>query len=184
MIEGQYLDICFESRLEITVDDYLDMISRKTGALIGCSLELGALFGGASDTSIDCFHNCGYKLGLAFQIRDDMLGVWGDPKLTGKPLGSDIRRKKKSMPVVYVFQHAKGSQRTELEDIYKNKEIGDADTDRVLSIMKDLGSEEYAWKMARRFREDALADIQSVSLAQSDRQLFLEVADFLVERNY
>ncbi len=184
MIEGQYLDICFESRVDITVDDYLDMISRKTGALIGCSLELGALYGGASDASIDCLHSCGYKLGLAFQIRDDMLGVWGDPRLTGKPLASDIRRKKKSMPVVYVFQHAKGSQRSELETIYKNKEIGDPDVEKVLAIMNSLGAEEYAWRMARRYREEALADLQSISLSQSDRKLFIEVADFLVERNY
>jgi len=184
MIEGQYLDICFETRMDITVDDYLDMISKKTGALLGCSLELGALYGGAADTSIEHWHSCGYKLGLAFQIRDDMLGIWGDPKLTGKPLSSDIRRKKKSMPVVYVFQHAKDSQRAELETIYKNRKIGDSDTERVLSIMDELGAQEYTWEMAQRYREEALADLKSLAFSQPDRQLFIEMADFLIERNY
>lgn len=184
MIEGQYLDISYESSLDITVDNYLDMISRKTGALIGCSLEMGALYGGAEDNLISCFHSCGCKLGLAFQIRDDMLGVWGDSRLTGKPLASDIRRKKKSLPVVYVFQNAKGQQRTELETIYRNAEVGDTEVSRVLDIMNNLGAQDYSWRMARRYREEALADLKHLSLSQSDQHLFAEVANFLVERNY
>ena len=184
MIEGQYLDISYENSLDITVDNYLYMISRKTGALIGCSLEMGALYGGANDTLVSCFHSCGCKLGLAFQIRDDMLGVWGDPKLVGKPLASDIRRKKKSLPVVYVFQHAKGQQRAELEAIYRNAEVGDTEVNRVLDIMNSLGAQDYSWHMARRYRGEALAELKALSLSQADQHLFAEVADFLVERNY
>ena len=184
MIEGQFLDISYESSLDITVDDYLDMISRKTGALIGCSLEMGALYGGADDTLISCFYRCGCKLGLAFQIRDDMLGVWGDPKLTGKPLANDIRRKKKSMPVVYVFQHAEGSQRIDLKTIYRKPEIGDSEVDRVLDIMNSLRARDYTCDMARRYREEALAELKGLSLSQADQNLFTEVANFLVERNY
>lgn len=113
-----------------------------------------------------------------------MLGVWGDPKLTGKPLASDIRRKKKSLPAVYVFQHAKGSQRAELEAIYRNAEIGDSEVNRVLDIMNSLGTQDYAWHMARRYLEEALAELKVLSLSQSDQYSFEEVANFLVERDY
>jgi geranylgeranyl diphosphate synthase type I len=184
MIEGQYLDISYENRLDITVDAYLDMISKKTGALIGCSLELGALLGGADDALTSRFHSCGCKLGLAFQIRDDMLGIWGDPRLTGKPLASDIRRKKKSLPVVYVFQQARGRQCAKLEDIYRSTEVGDSEVNKVLAIMDELKAQDYVWQMARCYQQEALADMKALSFSQTDRHLFTEVADFLVERNY
>jgi len=184
MIEGQYLDISYESRLDITVAAYLDMISKKTGALIGCSLEMGALVGGADDTVTSRFHSCGSKLGLAFQIRDDMLGIWGDPRLVGKPLASDIRRKKKSLPVVYALQQAKGRQRAELGKIYRSTDVGDSEVNQVLAIMDKLEAQDYAWQMARRYQQEALAELKELALSQADQHLFVEVADFLVERNY
>ncbi|NQU97228.1 MAG: polyprenyl synthetase family protein, partial [Chloroflexi bacterium] len=97
MMEGQYLDIEFEDRLDITVDDYLDMIARKTGALIEVSLFLGALAGSSdqADRSLaDGLRAVGRELGAVFQIRDDILGVWGG-EATGKPVAADIERRKK-----------------------------------------------------------------------------------------
>ena len=85
LIEGQYLDISYESRLDIGVTDYLGMIDGKTAALIGCSLELGAFLGTDDEAVIRGLWNFGRNLGLAFQIRDDILGIWGDEKETGKP---------------------------------------------------------------------------------------------------
>ncbi len=184
MIEGQYLDISYENRPDITVVAYLDMISRKTGALLACSLEMGAVAGLADDNLISRFGSCGRKLGLAFQIRDDMLGIWGDPKLTGKPLASDIRRKKNSLPVVYAFQQARGQQRTELEEIYHRADMGDAEVDGVLKIMDDLGAREYVGQMGKRYKHEALSDFSLLALSRSDEDLFEELAVFLVERDY
>ena len=124
LIEGQYLDISYETRFDITVDDYLDMIRKKTAALIACSLELGALLGTDDEQVIESFRNIGTNLGLAFQIRDDILGIWGDEQKTGKPSCSDIRRKKKSFPVIWAFDKAQGELRTDLLNFYRNGASG------------------------------------------------------------
>ena len=104
MIEGQYLDLSYEGRRDIGMEGYLRMISRKTGALIRCSLNLGATVGTDDAHAIAALRECGRALGYVFQIRDDALGVWGEEAVVGKPVGSDIRRKKNSYPIVYTWK--------------------------------------------------------------------------------
>ncbi len=94
MIEGQYMDLHFEGRTDITLPDYMGMIARKTGALIRCSLVIGATVGTRDPEIVEAFRRCGESLGLIFQVRDDLLGVWGDEASTGKPVGADLRRRK------------------------------------------------------------------------------------------
>jgi len=101
MIEGQALDLAAEGK-PLSVEGYMEMARRKTGALLGCALELGALAAGRPDLRELCAA-LGEELGLAFQIRDDILGIWGDPEKTGKPVGSDLLRKKRSFPVSYAL---------------------------------------------------------------------------------
>ena len=103
MIEGQYMDLHFEGRMDITLDDYLAMISRKTGALIRCSLVAGAAAGSGDPAIIEAFEESGKAFGMVFQVRDDYLGVWGVESATGKPVGADIRRKKNAFPFVYAM---------------------------------------------------------------------------------
>ena len=98
MTEGQCLDLAFEDSLNIGLKDYLTMISSKTGALIRCGMEMGALIGSDDEGSIQGFARCGGFLGLTFQIRDDVLGIWGEEASIGKAVGNDIRRKKKIFP--------------------------------------------------------------------------------------
>ena len=99
LTEGQYLDMSFENRMDVTVDEYLTMIAGKTAALVGASLELGALVGAAAPDTRQHLAEFGRHLGLAFQIQDDILGIWGDEALTGKSAESDILTRKKSLPV-------------------------------------------------------------------------------------
>ena len=106
MIEGQYMDLSFEGRHDVGQSDYLGMISRKTGALIRCSLNLGAVVGTDDSGTAAAFRKCGRALGFVFQIRDDLLGIWGEEELTGKPVGADIRRRKSSYPVVCALEAA------------------------------------------------------------------------------
>ena len=103
MIEGQYLDLEYETRRAVGVDEYLTMVEHKTGALLGCSLALGALLAGGDRDVAARLEHAGRCLGLAFQIRDDALGIWGDSSATGKSSDSDIRRRKKSFPIVYAL---------------------------------------------------------------------------------
>ncbi len=98
---GQYRDISFENRDDVNLDDYWKMIGGKTAALLSCSTELGALIGKADENLCNEFHSYGYSLGLAFQIQDDWLGIWGDSALTGKAVDSDLVAGKKTLPILY-----------------------------------------------------------------------------------
>ncbi|MCS7283589.1 MAG: polyprenyl synthetase family protein [Anaerolineae bacterium] len=106
LTEGQYLDLLFEGMSDVTVDQYLQMIERKTGALLSAACELGALVAGAPLSIRKQMAHFGHHVGLAFQIRDDYLGIWGDPQRTGKPVGSDLRRGKKTYPVVWAMEQS------------------------------------------------------------------------------
>lgn len=100
LVEGQSVDLAFEQRTEIELSECLSMVSGKTGALIACACEVGAAFGGGSPVQVQQIRRFGEHLGLAFQHVDDMLGIWGDPAVTGKPAHSDLGSRKKSIPVV------------------------------------------------------------------------------------
>ncbi len=108
MIEGQHQDIEFEARPSVTRAEYLEMTAGKTGALIGASLALGALFAGAPLDDVEALRQCGVDLGIAFQAVDDALSVWGDPARTGKSVGNDEGRGKKSLPVIIETERAAG----------------------------------------------------------------------------
>jgi geranylgeranyl diphosphate synthase type I len=183
LIEGQYLDISYESRLDIVVTDYLEMIDGKTAALMGCSLELGALIGTDDESVIRGLWGFGRNLGLAFQIRDDILGIWGDQKETGKPLGSDIRRRKKSFPIVYALDKMAGEVKTDLTSIYQSEVIDEAGTLAVLKILDDVGAQRYAQKMVEMYRDKALGTIDELALMPAARRDLEGLAHFLVERN-
>ena len=182
MIEGQYLDLAYEGRPDIGIDDYLGMIARKTGALIRCSLHIGAILGTQGEATAASFRECGRALGYVFQIRDDVLGIWGDEKLTGKPVGADIRRKKNSLPIVYAMSQAKGVEKEELLRIYQKEAPNARDVETVLSIMAGLKTQEFAQGLAAEHCERALAYIRSAELAQNAHGDIQEVARFLLVR--
>ena len=100
LIDGQAQDISYEHRERVTVEECLEMEGNKTGALLACACSIGAVLGGADDRTADTLEEYGYHLGLAFQAVDDLLGIWGDPEATGKQTWSDLRQRKKSLPVV------------------------------------------------------------------------------------
>lgn len=100
LIDGQAQDISYEHRERVTVEECLEMEGNKTGALLACASSIGAVLGGADDRTADQLEKYGYHLGLAFQVVDDLLGIWGDPEATGKQTWSDLRQRKKSLPVV------------------------------------------------------------------------------------
>ena len=183
MIEGQYLDISFEGRHDIGMNDYLRMISRKTGALLRCSLNIGAAVGTDDAATIAAFRECGRALGYVFQIRDDALGVWGDERVTGKPVGSDIRRKKNSYPVVYSMENAEGADARLLSEIYAKAELGDADVSAVLGIMDRLGAREYAGDAAAEWADAALAALAAVELSPESRRDIEDFTHFLLVRD-
>ena len=184
MIEGQYLDLSYESRGDITLSEYLGMIARKTGALIRCSLELGAYVGSRDPETVDAFRRCGRSLGLVFQVKDDALGVWGDPESTGKPVGADIRRKKNSFPVVHAMEHAEGSDAETLERVYGKDEPDDDDVEAVLGVMRRVGTRERADELTELHAERALGALAPVEMAPDAMRQMEELAHFLLVRDH
>lgn len=160
--EGQFLDISFEGNLAITPDDYLSMIGRKTAALIDGSAALGAMVAGGDDSTVDALGTFGRSLGLAFQIEDDILGIWGDPALTGKPRAADLYRRKVSLPVVHALAHAAAAD--ELATIYGRSAVAmdDAAVDRALTIIDSAGSRQYCAELAFAHHRAALAALDQL----------------------
>ncbi len=183
MIEGQYLDIGYESRLDITTQAYLEMVERKSAALIGCALHLGALLGGGDDATVAAFRSAGRKLGLAFQVQDDVLGIWGREETTGKPSGNDIRRRKKSYPVVLALESAAPHARAELTALYSQTDLTDTDVCRVVQLFEETGVDRLARTQARALKEEALEALKGRLPSPWDAE-FRDMADFLVERDF
>jgi len=184
MIEGQYLDISYEGRPDIGVTDYLDMISKKTGALIRSSLKLGALIGTRDRATIDAFLACGRSLGYVFQIRDDVLGVWGDEDTTGKPVGADIRRKKSSLPVVHAMSAAPAEDKSMLRHIYQKDQLDDDDVCAVLDVMERSDTRGYAQSLAEEHSQRALEAVSGVELSPTVHRDLEELVGFLLVRDY
>jgi geranylgeranyl diphosphate synthase, type I len=184
MIEGQYLDISYERRLDIGIADYLDMVARKTAALISCATEMGALLSVDSRDNLEGFRNFGQSLGIAFQMRDDILGIWGEDRHTGKPHGNDIRRRKKSLPVVYALEKASGKPRKELLAIYQKEQVDYADLKTILDELDALKARSYTQEMAKAYCLKALSEIDGLDLPDTARRDMEEIAHFLAERDF
>ena len=184
MTHGQCLDLAFEGTLDIGLKDYLDMISYKTGALIRCAMETGALIASSSEASVDAFARCGSLLGLAFQIRDDVLGIWGDEDSTGKAVGNDIRRKKKSFPIVYGLEVARGASRQTLVSAYSKDSLGDRDVDDVLTVLDDLNVADYARNVVRENACLARETVRAVPLLSWSRHEIEDLVEFLPARQH
>jgi geranylgeranyl diphosphate synthase type I len=184
MVEGQTLDISFEGMFEVTVADYMDMAGRKSGALFDCALSLGALAGGAAPQVITKLGQIGRTLGTAFQVRDDVLGVWGDPRVTGKPRGADIRRRKKSLPVVYALEQAEGVMRDELRHAYNKAELSEDDAVLVLQCLDETGARQYCVSVAQESKDVAVSALGELTLHADPAAELRETAEFLLDRDY
>lgn len=165
LTEGQYLDISFEQRRDINVELYRRMIQGKTAALIGASVAIGALIGGASQAQAEALWRFGQQMGLAFQIQDDILGVWGDPSVTGKAAGNDILKRKKSLPLLYVQEHdGAGPAWNRL----MAEELTSMQLPAAMELLEQTG--------ARRFTEEVMVEHHQAALAALDDALGAEAA--------
>jgi len=183
MIEGQYLDIDFEKRPEITIKDYLHMIKRKTAALIECSVQIGALID-LNPVKVKHFRDFGRNLGLAFQIKDDILGIWGNDKKTGKPSGNDIKKKKKSFPVVCALSTMNDSAKKEFFNIYNKKTIDDIDVQKILNILNGSNSEKLSQKKTEQYYNLALSDLKKLPVNKDKIKDYEIILSFLVNRDF
>jgi geranylgeranyl diphosphate synthase type I len=184
LTEGQHLDLSFESRLDVDVEQYLAMIRGKTAALFSAAAQLGALVAGSDPASIARCRRFGQNLGLAFQIVDDILGIWGDPQVTGKPAADDIRQRKKTLPIVRALGEEQRTENQGLREIYQREIIDEEAARAALKILKALGARRYAQTMASDYYQQAQAELDATGIANEAQDDLRELTAFLVERKY
>lgn len=178
LTSGQYLDIGFESRADVSIVDYLVMIEGKTAALVACSCEMGALVAAAPDAQRESLRLFGHHLGMTFQMRDDILGIWGDPAVTGKPAGADIIRRKKSLPILHGLEHS-----AELRTLLAQDTLSAADVRRAKGLLQEANSRAYTEQLAQEHHTQALAALEETDLHGPASQALHELAQTLLNRD-
>ena len=164
LCEGQYIDIATSEANELmSVEAYFDMIGRKTAALIAASIEAGALLATDDDEVIARYRGFGWALGLAFQLNDDLLGIWGAEQATGKA-ASDVAHKKKTLPVIYAAEHAGPEDRERLLTLYAIAAPTADDLAEIVAILERTGARDYTRDEARRYRDAALAELDAAGV--------------------
>ncbi len=171
--EGQYLDISFEQRLDISVAMYLDMIQRKTGALMACAAEMGGLLGTHDQETVESLRRFGWAMGVAFQVRDDILGIWATAAELGKTSAGDVYRRKKSLPVLHALEHASEHDQAFLRKVYTQREaLTSEQVDHVLAIFERTHTKAYCRDFLAQqctVAHEALASVPHYNNAISQR---------------
>lgn len=173
LTQGQHLDLGFESRSSVSEAEYLRMVHGKTAALIEAACGLGALVNGSD--LVSHYEDFGRELGLAFQIQDDLLGIWGDPAVTGKPAGNDLRNHKKSLPVAYGLDRSE-----EFRRLYAQPDV---DVAAATCELDRAGAREYAEQLAARHQQQALSALEAARQANTALAALSELANQLLNRN-
>ncbi|MDQ0774576.1 geranylgeranyl diphosphate synthase type I [Streptomyces aurantiacus] len=180
---GQHADTAMERRCpdDITLDEVLAMAEAKTGALLGCACALGALYAGADDADVEALDAFGREAGLAFQFIDDVIGIWGDPRRTGKPAGADLMARKKSLPVVAAL--ASGTPAgAELAELYRVP-YRDGDLGRTILAVERAGGRDWAQAQAAERMARALDHLSRAVPDPEEAGGLLSLAEFVTRRN-
>jgi geranylgeranyl diphosphate synthase type I len=185
LITGQSADLALERADDVRLDQVLDMEMGKTAALIECALGLGALAGGAAPDQVAHLREAGRRVGLAFQLVDDVLGVVGDPTVTGKSASSDVRAGKRSAPVIAALRAGTDDSRRLAELLAGGPPETDAEVARAVELINSAGGITWAEKEAQRLLDRALAEFDAAQLPHSGAVDELrDVAAFLVHRTW
>ena len=182
LCEGQYLDLTYQERVDISQDAYFKMVEGKTAALISCAAELGAVMSSVEEPIERAIAQFGAKLGTAFQIRDDILDLWGQQD-TGKPLAGDILNKKKSLPIVYAIENASGAERRTLGDVYFKRVMEPEDIDKIIEVLETLGAREFCQAKADALCDEAIQSLKDAGLTSQQTEGLEAVARFIVTRD-
>lgn len=178
LTRGQYLDMAYEKRHDLSLEDYWQMVGGKTSALLSACIEIGALLGSAGETEQEAYRQFGYHLGLAFQVQDDILGIWGDEAVTGKSTASDLVEGKNSLPVLYGL-----GRQGQFSERWKRGPITAAEVREVANLLEREGAKTYAGEIAERETQTALEFLGKANPRGAAGESMLELANMLLKRN-
>ena len=181
--EGQQWDMDYENRNDVTVEEYIEMIRLKTSVLLGCALKMGALIADADDQQADLLYEAGVNMGLAFQLRDDVLDVWGDPATFGKEIGGDIMNNKKTFLLINAMKLAHGDDADELRHWLNDPYALRSEKVRgVTALYERLGVRNLAESAIARYNDNAVAAFNRAKMSDDDKQAFVQLSNKLAGR--
>ena len=179
LVHGQWLDIGFETRAEASVEEYLAMAGGKTAAMFA----IGARLGGADDDTVDAFERYGRALGLAFQGVDDILGIWGDPAVTGKPVGDDLTSRKLTYPVVTAMA-AGGDEARALARRYAQPSRGPGEVAELAALVEAAGGRDATVRFASEQRARAVEALRAADIDAAAIERCEAYAELLIDRSF
>ncbi|HEY8388686.1 MAG TPA: polyprenyl synthetase family protein [Parasegetibacter sp.] len=180
--EGQQLDMDFEKMEWVTLPEYLRMIELKTSVLLAASLQMGAILGGAGEGNQHHLYEFGRNLGIAFQIQDDYLDAFGDPKKFGKQVGGDILANKKTFLLIRALEIAGADTKRSLQELL-NSQPADK-VQQVLRIYKECRVDEWAIELKEQYLAKALVHLDNIAVLSARKEPLKQLARFLISREY
>ena len=181
--EGQQYDVDFETRSDVTIPEYLKMIEYKTAVLVGASLKMGALISGADDSDANAIYDFGRDLGIAFQLQDDYLDAFGDPKTFGKQVGGDIIENKKTILYLKALEFASLEDKTVLEQLFEEKpKHPEAKIAKAKELFLKTGSVDFLKQEIKNYTEKAFGNLEQITVPDENKMLLREFGKRLMER--
>ncbi|HWD88371.1 MAG TPA: polyprenyl synthetase family protein [Mucilaginibacter sp.] len=181
--EGQQFDMEFEQRDDVHIDEYINMIRLKTAVLLGGALKIGAIIGGAGEQDASLLQTFGEQLGVAFQLQDDILDIYGNPEKFGKQVGGDILSNKKTFLLIKALELADAEQAAELNKWFSNTQFSPKEKiDAVTGLYDQLKVKQYAWKAMQTYADKAFMALDAIILPDSNKQYLRDFADGLMIR--
>lgn len=179
--EGQQLDMDFEKRATVSLDEYVDMITLKTSVLLAASLQLGALLGGTGERNQQHIYEFGKNLGIAFQLQDDYLDAFGDPEKFGKQVGGDIIANKKTFLMIHAMEVADDASKKMLQQLIAENPADKVD--KVLHIFKSCGVHNWANELKEKYLQTALQHLEDIAVTSKRKEPLKDLALFLIDRS-
>ena len=180
--EGQQLDMDFEKRDTVSLEEYLHMITLKTSVLLAASLQLGAILGGTGERNQQHIYEFGKNLGIAFQVQDDYLDAFGDPEKFGKQVGGDIIANKKTFLMIHALEVADDVSKKVLQQLMIDNPADKVE--KVLQIFKDCKIDDWANELKEKYLQTALQHLTDIAVTEKRKEPLKELALFLIERSY
>jgi geranylgeranyl diphosphate synthase type II len=180
--EGQQIDMDFESRENVGLDEYLHMIELKTSVLLAASLQMGGIMGGTGERNQHLLYQFGKKLGLAFQVQDDYLDAFGNPEKFGKQVGGDILANKKTFLMIHALETASSSQRHELTRISKEEDA--VKVEKTLQLFHECKVDRWAMELKNKFLDEAMTHLEDIAVLSARKEPLSQLAHFLIKREY
>ncbi len=183
--EGQQYDVDFETRSDVTIEEYLHMIEYKTAVLVGCAFQMGAIIAGVSPDEQVKIYEFGRLLGIAFQLQDDYLDAFGDPEKFGKQVGGDIIENKKTYLYLKALELGSKEEASNLEDLFKNKLDGDDNKEKITkakSIFNNSGGSAATQDAIKAYTKKAFAIAEELLVSEENKQLLIGFGTYLMNR--